>query len=267
VEKKDVVWIISLNRPEVRNAVNPPTATALYNQFLEFEKDPSARVAILCGKNDTFCAGFDLKHVAKATDSSVPYEPPLIEGERGPMGPTRMLLSKPVIAAVSGFAVAGGLELSLWCDLRVCSEDAVFGVFCRRWGVPLIDGGTVRLPQIIGTGRALEMILTGRAVNAQEALSWGLVNQVVPKSELLLHAEKLAREIAKHPQLCMKSDRQSMYRCLVKPLNEALALEAALGVEAIEKEAVYGAQRFVGGLGRHGQSVSHSQQVHLTSKL
>ncbi len=203
VERNGPVTTIIIDRPAARNAVNGPTAAALYAAFEEFDRDENAAVAVLWGDNGTFCAGADLKAFGTPEANAVHRTGP------GPMGPTRMVLSKPVIGAVSGYAVAGGLELALWCDLRVAEQDAVFGVFCRRWGVPLIDGGTVRLPRLIGQSRAMDMILTGRAVAADEALAIGLANRVVPKGEARQAAEELAAQLAALPQQCMRSDRLS----------------------------------------------------------
>ena len=217
VERDGPVSTVVLDRPAVRNAVDGPTAAALAEAFREFEADDSARAAVLCGAGGTFCAGADLKALGGPDGNRA--EP---DGD-GPMGPTRMRLSKPVIAAISGYAVAGGLELALWCDLRVAEDDAVLGVFCRRWGVPLIDGGTVRLPQIVGLGRALDLILTGRPVPAAEALAMGLVSRVVPAGEARAAAEALARELASLPQACLRSDRQSTLESL------ALAEDAGAG--------------------------------------
>src|SRR6202030_2958117 len=204
IERNGPVTTVIINRPGARNAVNGPTAAALHAAFDEFDRDDTASVAVLWGDGGTFCAGADLKSFGTAEANAVHRTGP------GPMGPTRMVLSKPVIAAVSGYAVAGGLELALWCDLRVAEQDAVFGVFCRRWGVPLIDGGTVRLPRLIGQSRAMDMILTGRAVDATEALAIGLANRVVPAGESRSAAEELARELAEFPQLCMREDRLSL---------------------------------------------------------
>src|SRR6202158_5175320 len=201
VERNGAVTTVIINRPAARNAVNGPTAAELFAAFSEFDQDDSASVAVLWGEGGTFCAGADLKAFGTPEYNAVHRTGP------GPMGPTRMVLSKPVIAAVSGYAVAGGLELALWCDLRVADETATFGVFCRRWGVPLIDGGTVRLPRLIGTSRAMDMILTGRAVDAQEAAAIGLANRVVPKGQARAAAEELAAELAALPQQCMRSDR------------------------------------------------------------
>src|SRR5271156_1603320 len=226
-EREGFVTTVILDRPAVRNAVDRPTAEALANAFLAFERDPDARVAVLWGSGGTFCAGADLKGVAEGRGNRTrpPVDDPLA-GD-GPMGPTRMQLSKPVIAAVSGHAVAGGLELAVWCDLRVAEEDAVFGVFCRRWGVPLIDGGTIRLPRLIGQSRALDMILTGRPVDAQEALAMGLANRVVPKGEARKAAEALAHELARLPQTCLRSDRKSVYEQCDLALPDALDYEFA----------------------------------------
>ncbi|KFA90318.1 crotonase/enoyl-CoA hydratase family protein [Archangium violaceum] len=246
IEKKGSVTTVILHRPEVRNAVDGPTAEALAAAFREFEADAEARVGVLFGEGGTFCAGADLKAVA---EGRLPHLAP--EGE-GPMGPSRMVLSKPVIAAISGHAVAGGLELALWCDLRVAEEDAVLGVFCRRWGVPLIDGGTVRLPRLIGLSRAMELILTGRPVPAQEALGMGLVNRVVPRGGAREAAEQLAREIAAFPQACMNADRRSAYEQAGLPMEQALLQEFQRGVRILEKESLTGAKRFAGGAGRHG---------------
>ena len=246
VEKSGPVTTVVLSRPEVRNAVNRETAQHLADAFRAFENDPESSVAVFVGDNGTFCAGADLKAIAAGNHNRT--EP---SGD-GPMGPTRMLLSKPVIAAISGYAVAGGLELTLWCDLRVMEEDAVLGVFCRRWGIPLIDGGTVRLPRLIGLSRALDLILTGRPVGADEALSMGLVNRVVPVGESRNAAEQLAREIAAFPQICMRGDRMSAYEQYELSFEEAMANEFRHGLAALKDETTAGAQRFAGGAGRHG---------------
>jgi enoyl-CoA hydratase len=238
--------------------VDRQTAEALAAAFLAFERDESAVVAVLWGAGGTFCAGADLKAVATGGGNrTVPpktggaYDPLAADG---PMGPSRMQLSKPVIAAVSGYAVAGGLELALWCDLRVAEEDAVFGVFCRRWGVPLIDGGTIRLPRLIGQSRALDMILTGRPVAACEALAMGLANRVVAKGTAREAAEGLAHEIAKLPQICLRSDRQSVYEQYALNMDKALAREFALGLETLRSgESRAGAERFATGKGRGGR--------------
>lgn len=245
VEREGAVTIISLNRPERRNAVDPATAELLREAFAAFEADEEAQVAVLAGEGGHFCAGYDLKAFATA---GVDYDP---HGE-GPMGPTRTLLSKPVIAAVEGYAVAGGLELALWCDLRVASATAVFGVFCRRWGVPLIDGGTVRLPRLIGLARALDMILTGRPVGAEEASSFGLANRIVPAGQAREAAVALAGEIACFPALCMRTDRASAYGQWDLSVAEALIAEAVAGEAPVRDGARAGAARFAGGLGRGG---------------
>jgi enoyl-CoA hydratase len=245
VEKNGPVTTIVINRPERRNAVDAETAEALRQAFDAFEADEDAAVAVLTGAGGSFCAGFDLKSFAEA---GADYDP---EGE-GPMGPTRRLLAKPVIAAVEGHAVAGGLELALWCDLRVASATAMFGVFCRRWGVPLIDGGNVRLPRIVGHGRALDMILTGRPVAAEEALAIGLANRLVAAGAARAEAEKLAAEIARFPALCMRTDRLSAHRQWGMSLADALAMEAAAGEAPLREGAREGAARFAGGLGRSG---------------
>lgn len=243
------VMIITINRPEARNAVNRPTADALSAAFRKFEADNDARVAVLTGAGGYFCAGADLKSVS-AADGTVNR---LSEDGDAPMGPSRMVFSKPVIAAVAGYAVAGGLELSLLCDLRVVEEDAVFGVFCRRWGVPLIDGGTVRLPRMIGLSRALDMILTGRPVNAAEALEMGLANRVVPKGAALEQAVALAKALAEFPQNCLRSDRQSTYEQIDLDFAAAIKNEFALGLKTIASgETQDGAGRFADGDGRHG---------------
>ena len=247
VERNGPVTTVILNRPEARNAVNGPTAAALLSAFEEFDRDDTASVAVLCGDNGTFCAGADLKAFGTPEANEVHRTGP------GPMGPTRMALSKPVIAAVSGYAVAGGLELALWCDLRVAEETAVFGVFCRRWGVPLIDGGTIRLPRLIGQSRAMDMILTGRAVDAAEALAIGLANRVVPKGQARQRAEELAAELAKLPQQCMRADRLSMLN--QGGASEAEAMDYEFGsMSRVSAESLAGAQRFAGGAGRHGAS-------------
>jgi enoyl-CoA hydratase len=227
--------------------IDRDTAHALSAAFGAFEADTAALVAVLWGANGVFCAGADLKAVATGHFNDIAPE-----GD-GPLGPTRRLLSKPVIAAVAGHAVAGGLELALWCDLRVAEESAVFGVYCRRWGVPLIDGGTVRLPRTIGQGRALEMILTGRAVGAQEALAWGLANRVVPDGAARAAAEAWALELAQFPQQCLRHDRLSAHEQWALPLDAALRNEGRHGLIALESESLAGAQRFAGGEGRHGK--------------
>jgi enoyl-CoA hydratase len=245
-ERSGPVLTVIMNRPEARNAVNGPAAGELFEAFTEFDADDTASVAVLWGDGGTFCAGADLKAIGTAESNQAHPSGP------GPMGPTRMVLSKPVIAAVSGYAVAGGLELALWCDLRVAEEDAVFGVFCRRWGVPLIDGGTVRLPRLIGHGRAMDLILTGRAVGAAEALAIGLANRVVPHGQAREAAEALAAELAALPQQCLRADRLSALGQWGLPEAEALGAEFDSLARA-GAELVAGAQRFAGGAGRHGQ--------------
>jgi enoyl-CoA hydratase len=248
VDKDGPVTTVIIDRREARNAINPTMARELAGAFAEFDADDTAKVGVFYGAHGTFCAGFDLKVTASG------------EGERwaqadglGPMGPTRMLLKKPVIAAVSGYAVAGGLELALWCDLRVMEEDATFGVFCRRWGVPLIDGGTVRLPRLIGQGRALDLILTGRPVSAKEALEMGLANRVVRSGTARPAAEALARELAALPQTCLRSDRMSAYEQWDLSFEAAMRNEFRRGAAVLESgESRAGAARFAQGAGRHG---------------
>ncbi|AKH86142.1 enoyl-CoA hydratase [Streptomyces sp. CNQ-509] len=245
IERTGHVTTVVLARPGVRNAVDGPTAAELAAAFRDFDADPGARAAVLWGEGGTFCAGADLKAVGSPSGNRVAPD-----GD-GPMGPTRMRLTKPVIAAVSGHAVAGGLELALWCDLRVAEEDAVFGVFCRRWGVPLIDGGTVRLPRLVGTGRALDLILTGRPVPAPEAYEMGLANRLVPPGQARAAAEELAAEIARFPQTCLRADRASVLEQHGLPEAEAMAAELRHGTAALG-EAAAGAGRFAAGEGRHG---------------
>ncbi len=247
VDRDGPVTTVTLDRPERRNAVDGPTAAELADAFRAFDADDEAAVAVLHGAGGTFCAGADLTAIAGPDRNRT--EP---DGD-GPMGPTRLRLSKPVIAAVAGHAVAGGLELALWCDLRVADETAVFGVFCRRWGVPLIDGGTVRLPRLIGTSRAMDLVLTGRAVDAAEALGMGLANRVVPAGEALAAAQALARELAAFPQVCLRSDRASVLDQEGLDEPAALAAEFAHGAAALASETVAGAARFASGEGRHGR--------------
>ena len=249
VERNGAVTTVVIDRPAARNAIDRPTAQALAAAFREFDADPAQHVAVLCGANGHFCAGADLKAFV-----ANPGEWSLTEDGDAPLGPTRMLLSKPVIAAVSGYAVAGGLELALWCDLRVAEQTATFGVFCRRWGVPLIDGGTIRLSRLIGHSRALDMMLTGRAVGAEEALAFGLANRVVPEGKARAAAEELAAQIAAFPQACMRHDRLSSYEQWGLPLPEALKNECRHGqVSLASGEATAGAGRFREGEGRHGR--------------
>src|SRR5690349_3672893 len=248
MERSGPVATIVIDRPEARNAVDGPAARALAEAFRAFEAEEALRVAVLWGAGGTFCAGADLK--ARGTERGLRLAP---DGD-GPMGPSRMAFSKPTIAAVEGHAVAGGLELSLMCDLRVASATAVFGVFCRRWGVPLLDGGTVRLPQLIGLSRALDMILTGRPVDAREALAFGLANRVVPAGRAREEAEALARSIAAFPQRCVGSDRRSAWQGVGLSLPAAMANEFVLGKATVDSgESQAGAQRFASGAGRHGQ--------------
>ncbi|MBK9624205.1 MAG: crotonase/enoyl-CoA hydratase family protein [Rhodocyclaceae bacterium] len=248
IEKNGAVTTVIINRPEVRNAIDQATAQALVEAFEAFDADDEAHVAVLCGEGGYFCAGADLKSL-----SSGPEKWQLKATGNGPLGPTRHLLSKPVIAAVSGHAVAGGLELALWADLRVAEQSAVFGVFCRRWGVPLIDGGTVRLARLIGHSRALDMILTGRAVSAEEALSFGLANRVVADGTGRAAAEKLAAQIAAFPQLCMRHDRLSSYEQWGMNLPDAILNEYGHGMQTLASgETLKGASRFASGEGRHG---------------
>lgn len=241
---------ISIERPEHRNAVDGPTAQALAEAFRGFDADPELRVAILTGSGGHFCAGADLKALASGDPKRSNRLDP--EGD-GPMGPTRMQLSKPVIAAVAGYCVAGGIELAAWCDLRVADETAVFGVFCRRFGVPLIDGGTLRLPRLIGMSRALDMILTGRAVGAAEALQMGLANRVVAAGQALAAAEQLGRELAGLPQTCLRNDRKSAYAQWSLDETSAIAQEFQLGLASLASgDTAAGARRFAQGQGRHG---------------
>ncbi|NHI92341.1 MAG: crotonase/enoyl-CoA hydratase family protein [Candidatus Lokiarchaeota archaeon] len=248
IEKKKWVTTIIMDNPEVKNAVDGPTAAALADAFREFDKDNNARVAVLWGSNGCFCAGANLKAVLQGKGNKMNKE-----GD-GPMGPTRMLLSKPVIAAISGYAVAGGLELAIWCDLRVVEQDAFFGVFSRRFGVPLIDGGTFRLPRLIGLSRALDMIITGRKVGAEEAYDWGLANYLVDKGKSRVEAEKLANKIGEFPQTCLRNDRISAYEQFGMDINIALKNEFKHGLKVIESgETLQGAKRFTDGEGRHGK--------------
>jgi len=247
VDRQDHTTIISIDRPEVRNAVDTETAAALADAFRAFDADDDAYIAILTGSGGTFCAGADLKAVSAGAGNRVTKD-----GD-GPMGVSRMLLTKPVIAAVEGHAVAGGLELALWCDLRVAAEDAVFGVYCRRWGVPLIDGGTIRLPRLIGHSNALDLILTGRGVSGEEAKTMGLVNRLTPPGGALEGALELCTVLARFPQRCLRSDRLSSYAQWSMPLTEALVEETRLGLAVIRSgETQEGAARFAAGAGRHG---------------
>lgn len=239
--------IVTIDRPDVRNAVDRETAEALAAAFRTFEEDETLAVAILTGANGTFCAGADLKAVATGGGNRT-----AAEGD-GPMGPSRMRLGKPVVAAVEGFAVAGGLELALWCDMRVAAEDAVFGVYCRRWGVPLVDGGTVRLPRLIGESHAMDLILTGRGVSGEEARTMGLANRIVPSGGALAAAKELGLQLAAFPQRCLRSDRLSAVEQWDLEFDAALANETRRGLEVINSgETRAGAERFAAGAGRHG---------------
>jgi enoyl-CoA hydratase len=247
VEDRGAVRVVTIDRPETRNAVNGPTASALAEAWRAFDADDSVAVGVFTGAGTTFCSGADLKAVATGTGNRL-----TLDGD-GPLGCTRLLLSKPVIAAVEGHAVAGGLELALWCDLRVAARDAVFGVFCRRWGVPLVDGGTIRLPRLVGHSRALDLILTGRGVSGDEALAMGLANRLCEPGEALEAAVALAEQVASFPQGCMRSDRLSSYRQWDLPMDEALYQEAEAGLAVIRSgETQAGAARFAAGEGRHG---------------
>jgi enoyl-CoA hydratase len=248
IAKDGPVFIVTIERPEVRNCVDGPTAAELADAFRQFDADEDYAVAILTGAEGAFCAGADLKAVASKRGNRVSEE-----GD-GPMGVSRMLLGKPVLAAIEGHAVAGGLELALWCDLRIAASDAVFGVYCRRWGVPLIDGGTIRLTRLIGHSHALDMILTGRPVSGEEALRMGLANRLVEPGTALQEAIALARQLANFPQRCLRSDRLSSYQQWDLDQAEALKLETRLGLEVIRSgETAEGARRFAEGAGRHGQ--------------
>jgi enoyl-CoA hydratase len=258
IEKKGRVWTVIHSRAEARNAMDPASAEALVAAFEAFERDANAAVAVLWGEGGAFCAGWDLKYCASLTKNpselhAIDY--PLDDRRpipRGPLGPTRLELDKPVIAAVAGPAVAGGFELALWCDVRVMEESAYFGVYCRRWGVPLVDGGTVRLPRIVGMGRALEIILTGRKVPAQEALRIGACEHIVPEGKSREFAEAMAHEIARFPQACMRADRRSAYAQQGRTLREAMRTEWYNGFPAFVAEGAEGAERFASGKGRHG---------------
>ncbi|WP_336082996.1 crotonase/enoyl-CoA hydratase family protein [Nocardia sp. SSK8] len=253
VERDGPLVFIGINRPAARNAVDGPTAAALAAAFRDFDVDPGAAVAILHGVGETFCAGADLKAIG--TERGNVAGP---EGD-GPMGPTRMRLSKPVIAAISGYAVAGGLELAVWADLRVADEDAVLGVFCRRWGVPLIDGGTVRLPRLIGESHAMDLILTGRPVDAAEAHRIGLVNRIAPRGQALAAARELAIDLTRFPQTCLREDRLSMLEQADLTETDALTNEFARGMTSLRADTLDGAARFTAGAGRHGDFTTEGQ--------
>ena len=256
IEKSGPVTTVIHSRPAARNAMDPASAEALVAAFLAFDADPEASVAVFWGEGGAFCAGWDLKFASSLVGNANPLAeldfPAAGPLPRGPMGPSRLQLSKPVIAAVAGPAVAGGFELALWCDLRVMEESAYFGVYCRRWGIPLIDGGTVRLPRLVGQGRALDIILTGRKVGSAEALQIGACERVVPDGQSRAAAEALAREIARFPQGCLRADRQSVYAQHGLPLREALQSEWQISAPLVAAEGVAGAMRFSDGRGRHG---------------
>ncbi|MCC6999819.1 MAG: crotonase/enoyl-CoA hydratase family protein [Deltaproteobacteria bacterium] len=246
VERQPPIYTVIIDRPAVKNAVDAGTASALADAFRAFDADDACHVGVLWGDHGSFCAGADLKAVSRGEPNRVAPD-----GD-GPLGPTRMLLGKPVIAAIAGAAVAGGLELALWCDLRIVEEDAVLGVYCRRWGVPLIDGGTVRLPRLVGLGRALDLILTGRGVGAAEALAMGLATRVVPRGQSRAVAEQLAQQLAALPQACLRHDRLSAYEQDGLELGAALRNELEHGMASLAVDALAGAQRFARGAGRHG---------------
>ncbi len=260
IEKAGHIWTVVHSRPEARNGMDPQSAQDLHDAFLEFEADPDARAAVLWGEGGAFCAGWDLKYAASLVD---PAKAAADLGDlnfpqdggapgRGPLGPTRLELSKPVIAAVEGPAVAGGMELAMWCDIRVMAEDAYLGVFCRRWGITLMDGGTVRLPRLVGQGKALEITMTGRKVPAEECLRIGLCEKITPPSEARSAAEAMAAEIARFPQEAVRADRASIIATRGMPVREALEHEWTHGMDAIINEGAAGAARFSSGVGRHG---------------
>ncbi len=251
-ERHDRIMVVTIDRPHRRNAIDGPTAAELHGIFTAFDADDEADIAVLTGAGGTFCAGADLKAISEGTGNRVDED----VSRPGPLGCTRMMLDKPVIAAVEGHAVAGGLELSLWCDLRVAARDATFGVYCRRWGVPLVDGGTIRLPRLIGHSRALDMILSGRGVSGEEAGQWGLANRVTEPGGALDGALELARALAAFPQTCLRTDRRSSYQQWDLTFEDALANETRLGLVPIRSgETLEGATRFAGGEGRHGAGV------------
>ncbi|MFX0180610.1 MAG: crotonase/enoyl-CoA hydratase family protein [Candidatus Hodarchaeota archaeon] len=248
IERNYPVFTVIMDNPEVKNAVDASAALELANAFRDFEEDNKALVAVLWGANGVFCSGANFKAIVEGRGNRIERE-----GD-SPMGPTRMMLSKPIIAAVAGYAVAGGLELAIWCDLRVVEENAIFGVFCRRFGVPLVDGGTVRLPKLIGLSRALDMILTGRPITAQEALDWGLANRIVKNGTAREEAEKLAYKIAAFPQICMQNDRLSTYEQFGMNIKEAMKNEFEYGLKTLESgEYLKGSKEFISGKGKHGK--------------
>ncbi|MBF0492199.1 MAG: crotonase/enoyl-CoA hydratase family protein [Deltaproteobacteria bacterium] len=251
IEKKNRITTVLINRPEVKNAIDGPTAAALADAFRDFDQDPESDVAVLYGNGGTFCAGADLKAILNPQNENQAHR--LDPSGDGPLGPTRLLLSKPVIAAISGYAVAGGLELALWCDLRVMEKSAVVGVYCRRWGVPLVDGGTIRLPRLIGLSRAMDLILTGRPVAAEEALSMGLANRIAEDGKSREMAEQLAADLIRFPQACLRHDRLSAYEQFDMPSPQALLNEFNHGMQAIQSgEIVSGVENFTKGKGRGG---------------
>jgi enoyl-CoA hydratase len=256
IEKSGSVWTVIHSRPEARNAMDAASADALVAAFEQFDSDVSANVAVFWGEGGAFCAGWDLKSVSSLDQADPVGRLDFPKGggkaPRGPLGPSRMELSKPVIAAVEGPAVAGGMELAMWCDVRVMAQSAYFGVYCRRWGVPLIDGGTVRLPRLVGMGRAMEIIMTGRKVTAEESARIGLCERIVPHGQARQAAEAMAQEIARFPQACMRSDRLSAYRAWGKSVREGLESEWATSAPIVKAEGIAGAERFAKGKGRHG---------------
>jgi len=262
IEKQDGVWTVVHSRAEARNAMDPESAVALQDAFLEFDRDDTASVAVFWGEGGAFCAGWDLKHAAALESDDPLTELDFPDGTekggnggdipRGPMGPSRLQLSKPVIGAIAGPAVAGGMELALWCDFRVMEQSAYLGVYCRRWGIPLIDGGTVRLPRLVGEGRAMEIILTGRKVPAEECARIGLCEYVVEDGGAREKAEELAHQIARFPQACLRADRRSARKQHGLPLRNALMQEWENSRRILESEGIAGAGRFAGGMGRHG---------------
>jgi enoyl-CoA hydratase len=256
IDKSGSVWTVIHSRPEARNAMDPKSADALVAAFEQFDRDPSANVAVFWGEGGAFCAGWDLKSVSDLDQANpvgvLDFPKGGGKAPRGPLGPSRLEMSKPVIAAVEGPAVAGGMELAMWADVRVMAESSYFGVYCRRWGVPLIDGGTVRLPRLVGQGKALEIIMTGRKVTAEESYRIGLCERVVPHGKAREAAEALAQEIARFPQECMRSDRLSVYRAHGRSVREGLESEWATSAKIVKAEGVAGATRFAEGKGRHG---------------
>ena len=256
IEKSGPVWTVVHSHPETRNAVDARSADDLCAAFEEFDADASANVAVFWGEGGAFCAGWDLKSVVQPRSAdpvgALDFPRAAAKAPRGPLGPSRLELSKPVIAAVEGPAVAGGMELALWCDVRVMAESAYFGVYCRRWGVPLIDGGTVRLPRLVGLGKALEIVMTGRKVTAEESYRIGLCEKVVPHGQAREAAEAMAQEIARFPQACLRADRLSVYRAGASPSREGLESEWATSAGIVKAEGIAGALRFADGKGRHG---------------